>query len=187
MKKTKTNYTTSIILLIISGTLSLMFYRYYQISENLLEKIFVAALFICGICPILFSIFITFLTSKLETAFKPKRSNKNNKIEHTTNRNTKVVIKQKPSKEVTTEGYSETRDLFKSSTQNSKLSMEDYYLIKQFIISKLGDNYNRYKEVNWQNDSHCIYSILKCSKLTKDDYDTIYNYIKGILEPKLVD
>lgn len=181
--KTKTNNSTSIIAKIIFALFTLIYYTYYQLSENLFEKVFTGSLFLFGVCPIIFFTFVTYLTAKLQSVLKPKR--RSNKT--TTNTTTKAATTtntSKKTKEVTTQGYSEARDLFKDSSQNAQLSIEDYYLIKQFIIQKLGDNYNRYKEVEFKNDSHCIYSILKCSKLTTDDYNSIYDYISIILELK---
>lgn len=168
-----TKHTGSICLLCVMSMVGLLFYSMMRSSGSRFEQLFVGMIFVFGVLPICVACSITYFIA-LVNSRKAREDKSKAKTE-------KVMQEKNKGKIPSTEGYLETRDFFKFATQKGRLGMEDYFTIKDFIIAKLGDNYKPYENVQWKNDSHCIYSMLKNSKLTTEDYRAICDVVNDVM------
>ena len=74
--------------------------------------------------------------------------------------------------------YQTTKDLFHDAIQAGNLNHEQILYIKKVINESLGSYINDYKYTHYKNDAHEIYSKLKSSHISVDNYKKIIQLIK---------
>lgn len=74
--------------------------------------------------------------------------------------------------------YTTARDLFNDAIQASNLNHEQILYLKKVINESLGNSINDYKFARYKNDAHEIYSKLKSSHISINDFKNIIQLIK---------
>lgn len=75
--------------------------------------------------------------------------------------------------------YLQAKDLFHDAIQAGNLTHEQILYLKKIIDESLGDYINDYKYTRYKNDAHEIYSKLKSSYISIDDFKRIILLIKS--------
>lgn len=74
--------------------------------------------------------------------------------------------------------YVATKDLFHDAMQAGNLNHEQILYLKKVINESLGNSINDYKYTYYKNDAHEIYSKLKSSHISIDNFKRIIQLIK---------
>jgi hypothetical protein len=75
--------------------------------------------------------------------------------------------------------YSQARDLFHDAIQDGNLNHEQILYLKKVIDDTLGEYLNDFKYTRYKNDAHEIYSKLKSSHISIDNFKRIIQLIKS--------
>jgi hypothetical protein len=130
--------------------------------------------------PIVFTFLISLGVKNKQSNFDPENIYAKNT--HKSNENSNTEQKNKPQlKIVTTEGYMEFNNILKSCMQNKLLTRETVLKLKCELRYRLGTHIEVYKNFEFQNDLHEIYTLSKSSVLTKDDYMYLTQFISNNL------
>lgn len=180
----------SLVMTTILGFLSTTILLLYSCMDTPIERTFVLIVGIFMIIPLL-PMLISFLVNIIIGSNKPKEmNNKNNSIMiNTKSSNSKLqptIDSNKPKlKVVTTEGYAEFNNILKSSMKNKLLNRETILQLKCELIYRLGTHIEVYKNFEFKNELHCIYTLSKSSVLTKEDYKYLTQFISdNLILPK---
>jgi len=84
-------------------------------------------------------------------------------------------------KVVTTDGYMEFNNILKASVKNKLMNRDCILRLKYELNYRLGVHIEVYKNFEFKNDMHYIYTLSKSSVLTKDDYLYLTNFISNNL------
>lgn len=184
--KAKTKKSSLLPFVVVSGV-GMIFIIYYSTLTKPLEKIL--ALMIATTCclPFIFK-FISMMFGAFANQLKENDKNsiytrkvdangnlilksdyykKENKVDNKPKE--EVNTKRKP-KVVTTEGYEELRNVLTASSKNKLLKRETVLEFKSILRTKLGTHYECYTNMKFNNDMHFIYTLIKSSKFTTEDY-----------------
>lgn len=184
--KAKTKKSSLLPFVVVSGV-GMIFIIYYSTLTKPLEKIL--ALMIATTCclPFIFK-FISMMFGAFANQLKENDKNsiytrkvdangnlilksdyykKENKVDNKPKE--EVNTKRKP-KVVTTEGYEELRNVLTASSKNKLLKRETILEFKSILRTKLGTHYECYTNMKFNNDMHFIYTLIKSSKFTTEDY-----------------
>lgn len=94
------------------------------------------------------------------------------------------VKKEEPkrkSKVVTTVGYQELKNVIIATSKNKLLNRETILEFKAELRNRLGVHYECYKNMTFKNDLHEIYTLIKSSKFTTEDYNEMTEWISNHL------
>lgn len=75
--------------------------------------------------------------------------------------------------------YQIAKDLFNNAIKTGNLNHEQILYLKEAINDSLGDYINNYRHTRYKNDAHEIYSKLKSSHISIDDFRRIIQLIKS--------
>lgn len=191
--KAKTKKSSLLPFVVVSGV-GMIFIIYYSTLTKPLEKIL--ALMIATTCclPFIFK-FISMMFGAFANQLKENDKNsiytkkvdangnlilksdyykKENKVDDKPKE--EVNVKRKP-KVVTTEGYEELRNVLTASSKNKLLERETILEFKSILRTKLGTHYECYTNIKFNNDMHFIYTLIKSSKFTTEDYKEMTQWI----------
>lgn len=191
--KAKAKKSSLLPFIVVSG-IGMVFIIYYSTITKPLEKIL--ALMIATACclPFIFK-FISMMISTFTHQLKENDKNcpytrkvdangnlilksdyykKENKVDNKPKE--EVNVKRKP-KVVTTEGYEELRNVLTASSKNKLLERETILEFKSILRTKLGTHYECYTNIKFNNDMHFIYTLIKSSKFTTEDYKEMTQWI----------
>lgn len=166
------------------GVIMLYVLLLYKTMDTPIERFVVIMLGIFLLIPTV-PIIITFLIhSIINVGRQPNVDQKNNssfnanvpKPKSTTTEQTKPNLKV-----VTTQGYTEFNNILKASVQNKLMNRQSILQLKCELIYRLGTHIEVYKNFQFQNDLHEIYTLSKSSVLTKDDYEYLTQFISNNL------
>lgn len=188
------NKRCSLLPFVVVSGVGMLFIVYYSTLTKPLEKIL--ALMIATTCclPFIFR-FISMMFGSFANQLKENDKNcpytrkvdangrlilksdyykKGNKVDNKPKE--EVNIKRKP-KVVTIEGYEELRNILTASSKNKLLERETILEFKSILRTKLGTHYECYTNMKFNNDMHFIYTLIKSSKFTTEDYKEMTQWI----------
>lgn len=191
--KAKTKKSSLLTFVVVSGV-GMVFIIYYSTLTKPLEKIL--ALMIATACclPFIFR-FISMMFGAFANQLKENDKNcpytrkvdangnlilksdyykKENKVDNKPKEETDT--KRKP-KIVTTKGYEELRNVLTACSKNKLLERETILEFKAILRNKLGTHYECYSNMKFNNDMHFIYTLIKSSKFTTEDYNEMTEWI----------
>lgn len=174
MKKNNKNKFTKT--MIIPLTLSLVIFILYKNADTKFEQLLIMSIFIIYIIP-----FALHLLSMLFNGLLYKPNSKGNNInkEDSINKVQKNDSKTKhKTKEINNPYYIELRDRLVEVVKNKHLNRDSILKLKLEVDKILDINKYNYSKFVFKNDLHEIYTKIKSSKLTTDDYI----YLKLLLE-----
>lgn len=191
--KTKTKKTNLLPFIVVSG-IGMIFIVYYNTLTKPLEKILVLMIAITCCISFIFK-FISMMFSNFANQLKENDKNcpytrkvdangnlilksdyykKDNKVDSKPKEG--VSIKRKP-KIVTTKGYEELRNILTACSKNKLLERETILEFKAILRNKLSTHYECYANMKFDNDMHFIYTLIKSSKFTTEDYNEMTEWI----------
>jgi phosphate/sulfate permease len=187
MKRKQTTFEKSLkqatIISAIFGTCAVLVFSLYYTMDTVIERAFVLILgviFLFPLIPIAISFIVNFIVNsekQPDDKFKDNNYSKSN----TTATKTNIEQEKYKPKVVVTEGYQEFNNLLKASMQNKLMTRECILKLKSELIYRLGTHIEVYKDFNFKNDLHCIYTLSKSSALTKEDYKYLSEFISNNL------
>lgn len=153
----------------------------YILADSPIEKLFILFMFVMFILPAIISmvsyIFKLMLNNTNQKGRYTRQVDKNgNFILKPTNINNQTT-QRTVAKVVTTEGYSNVKDLIVSCSKNKQLSRQTILELKARLRNLLGVYYEPYSKMNFSNDLHEIYVLLKSQHLSSSDYYNLYDFI----------
>ncbi|WP_195618914.1 hypothetical protein [Clostridium paraputrificum] len=191
--KAKTKKSSLLTFVVVSGV-GMLFIIYYSTLTKPLEKIL--ALMIATACclPFIFR-FISMMFGTFANQLKENDQNcpytrkvdangnlilksdyykKENKADNKPKEESNT--KRKP-KIVTTKGYEELRNVLTACSKNKLLERQTILEFKTILRNKLGTHYECYSNMKFNNDMHFIYTLIKSSKFTTEDYNEMTQWI----------
>lgn len=184
--KAKAKKSSLLTFVVVSGV-GMVFIIYYSTITKPLEKILTLMIATACCLPFIFK-FISMMFSAFTHQLKENDKNcpytrkvdangnlilksdyykKENKVDDKPKE--EVNVKRKP-KVVTTEGYEELRNVLTASSKNKLLKRKTILEFKSILRAKLGTHYECYANMKFNNDMHFIYTLIKSSKFTTEDY-----------------
>lgn len=184
IKKNK-NYTKTMLLQMIIGILMLF---WYSTTDSVMEKLLVGFVFLTSVIPSTLQLLTMLLNNVVHKGINPNRKvdskgriiqlEKTNNI--TINSKESGMKKQYKCKTVDNKFYLELREMIISLSRSKKLKRKDVLNLKIRIQQLIGDDLVKYDDFHFKNDMHCIYVLLKNSKLKDEDYLKILYWLKTI-------
>lgn len=194
MKKSK--LFSKLFLPSIIGIITLFLYCAYHSAESVMEKIIIGFGFITCLIPCAINCFIFMLNQGVNDT-KRASINKERKgnVEYLPSNivisgyntkniafpNTNAMIPASK-KEIDDPEYKILKAMIISSSQNKLFSREDVLKLKCEIDYRLGTHRYEYDGFVFKNDFHEIYSKLKSSRLSTEDYQYLSNFVSEITE-----
>jgi len=170
--------------LILSGVLGfivMMILALYNSMDTGIERFAVMVLGVCLLIPTI-PIICSFLFNFILNACRqPSMDSNNNYKSSNTKLNFNTEADKPKLKVVTTEGYIEFNNILKASVKNKLMNRECILRLKCELNYRLGTHIEVYKNFEFKNDMHYIYTLSKSSVLTKDDYVYLTNFISNNL------
>ena len=184
--KAKAKKSSLLTFVVVSGV-GMVFIIYYSTITKPLEKILALMIAVTCCLPFIFK-FISMMFSDFTKQLKDNDKHsiytrkvdangnlilksdyykKKNKVDNKPKE--EVNVKRKP-KVVTTEGYEELRNVLTASSKNKLLKRKTILEFKSILRTKLGTHYECYANMKFNNDMHFIYTLIKSSKFTTEDY-----------------
>lgn len=178
-KKAKNKYWVSMIIPFCVGVIC---YMLYISTENKIEKLLILFVFATCIIPftlqILNMILQMILSNNLPKNNKNSGKNNQNKVQPIGDTNNAEKKQYSPNKSKESDPkYLELRELLKSLSQSKKLKRSGLLTFKNELDYRLGNNRYNYTNFNFTNDMHEIYTKIKSSKLTDQDYDYLLTHL----------
>lgn len=164
--KNKQTVKYSLVFPILFSLLVMFLVSFYICATRPIDRLFVLAMSIfllVSVIPTMVNIAI----SKLKV--KPNNT-------ETTNDSVDTEIVDK---KLYPDEYIELRQLIISSSKSKLMTRQFIIAFRNQIISFLGTHYNVYRTFTFQNDLHEIYTLIKSSKLTKEDYKYLIAWFKA--------
>lgn len=154
----------------------------YNSMDSTVERIAVALIGVCIVAPLLpiaMMLIFNFILggmkqAKMETSQCSRNTPQSNQKPNTVANSTKLKV-------VTTDGYMEFNNILKASVKNKLMNRQTILKLKSELIYRLGTHIEVYKNFEFKNDMHEIYTLSKSSVLTKDDYLYLTNFISNNL------
>ena len=200
MKANVKNKSKLLPFLVVCGV-GMIFILYYSTLTSPLEKML--ALMIATTCciPFIFGMFTRLITTFTNNLKEQDRANPySKKVDKNGNlilkkdlykknysSNTveiQPVKKEKPKRKpkiVTTKGYQELKNVIIATSKNKLLDRETILEFKAELRNRLGVHYECYKNMTFKNDLHEIYTLIKSSKFTTEDYNEMTEWISNHL------
>lgn len=182
----------------VSGV-GMVFILYYSTLTKPLEKILTLMITFTCFIPFIFGMFTRLITTFTNNLKEQDKSNpysrkvdaygnlilkkdlykSNVKSEERKNSSKTSEVKKTKTKPkvVTTEGYEELRNVLTASSKNKLLERETILEFKSILRTKLGTHYECYTNMKFNNDMHFIYTLIKSSKFTTEDYKEMTQWI----------
>lgn len=185
IKKNK-NYTKTMLLQMIIGFLMLF---WYSTTDSVMEKLLVGFVFFTSIIPSTLQLLTMLLNNMVHKGINPNRKvDSKGRIIIQSEKSIDVKIDSKESgmkkqykcKTVDNEFYLELREMIIYLSRSKKLKRKDVLNLKVRIQQLIGDDLVKYDDFDFKNDMHCIYVLLKNSKLKDEDYLKILYWLKTI-------
>lgn len=175
--------------LIISGVLVYLVTNIvllYFSMDRPIERIAVAILGFCLIVPTIPIILMFTLnlvaTSNRQSITDTKNNYKTSNVKIPKPSSKPITEANKPKlKVVNTEGYQEFNNILKASVQNKLMTRQCILQLKSELIYRIGTHIEVYKNFQFKNDMHEIYTLSKSSVLTKADYQYLTEFISNNL------
>lgn len=169
----KFNNKTMIIPIALASILLVLFYN----ADSRLEQLMIGLIFIMNFIPLTIHLFTMLLFT---AAPKPAEERiAENIIKNSSNNKEKVGIKQTyKAKTNNNPNYINLRSRLISIMKNGELDRDNVLKFKLELDNRLGVNRYEYSNFSFENDMHEIYTKLKSSKLTDQDY----LHLKGVIE-----
>jgi hypothetical protein len=170
----------------ILGFIAMNILMLYNAMDTVFERIAVAILGIGLLVPMI-PIVVVFLFNFVLGSLKIIGLDSNGKCNET---NTNIpksipkpnIVADKPKlKVVTTDGYMEFNNILKASIRNKLMNRQCILQLKCELIYRLGTHIEVYKNFEFKNDMHEIYTLSKSSVLTKADYQYLTEFISNNL------
>lgn len=181
----KRSLKQSLVLSGVLGFIVMIILALYNSMDTGIERF---AVMVLGVClfiptiPIICSFLFNFI---LNACRQPSIDSNNNHKSFNTNTKSKLnsnTEADKPKlKVVTTEGYQEFSNILKASVKNKLMNRQCILQLKCELNYRLGTHIEVYKNFEFKNDMHYIYTLSKSSVLTKDDYLYLTNFISNNL------
>lgn len=166
----------------------------YIIADSPIEKLFILLMFLTLVLPMLLSVLSFIIRNAIKSIDKNEKKNpfskkvdKNGNImlkselHNTYNQKTALAASHRifNSKNASSNipEYDQVRNLIVSCSKNRQLSRSIILDLKAMLRSILGVNYEPYTHMNFKNDLHEIYVLLKSHHLSKEDYSNLYTFI----------
>jgi hypothetical protein len=170
----------------ILGFIAMNILMLYNAMDTVFERIAVAILGVGLLVPMI-TIIVVFLFNLVLGSLKLIGLDSNGKGNESNAKTPKSI--QEPNtvadkhklKVVTTDGYMEFSNVLKASVKNKLMSRQCILQLKSELIYKLGTHIEVYKNFEFKNDMHEIYTLSKSSVLTKADYQYLTEFISNNL------
>lgn len=196
--RSRANQKSKIPLIITLSLLAFVTLNYYSSLEKPLER-FLMFMVIGSICmPFIFFYFNMMVNS---ISKQLKKDNPNQKYSRYVDSNGNLILKEDlpnkykvrdnikteskeqekkyKKKTVTTEGYEELKNILIACSKNKLLDRENILTFKALIRNKLGTHFECYNNMKFSNDMHFIYTTIKSSKFTTEDYNEMCQWISN--------
>lgn len=196
MKSNIKNKSKVLPFVIVSGV-GMIFILYYSTLTNPLEKVLVLMIAVTCCVPFIFGMFTRLITTFTNNLKEQDKANiysrkvdgngnlilkkdlykDNVKPEEKSSSSNKVNKTKREPKVVTTEGFQELWNVINASSKNKLLDRQTILEFKAILRSKLGTHYECYANNKFENDMHFIYTLIKSSKFTTEDYNEMTQWI----------
>lgn len=161
--------------MIIPLTLSLVIFILYKNADTKFEQLLIASIFVIYIIPFALHLISMLFNGLL---YKPKLKGDNNNREDVIKVQGNDSKTKHKTKEINNQYYIELRDRLVEVVKNGHLKRNSILKLKLEVDNILDINKYNYDKFVFKNDLHEIYTKIKSSKLTTDDYI----YLKLLLE-----
>lgn len=178
MKKgnTKNKGVNLITITLIPLISTVILYFMYITTESKIEKLFLLLIFVLTIIPFTAQLLTRILNMIIYGSVKNTKISQTQKTGYKIESNSGEV--KYKSKENNNENYINLRDSIRDYSKNGSIKRNGILTFKNELDYRLGNNRYNYTGFEFKNDIHEIYTKIKSSKLTDDDY----LYLKGVLE-----
>lgn len=177
--------TTGFTFWLIIGGLILYGWIIFQSTDSLFTKLFLLIVLITFVLP------ISFEHLKLSLGFNSKNKKETiNNINMAFNSShcKKTIVPKYKTKVIDNENYKLLRNTITTCIQNRVFNRKDVVILKNEINHLLGSNTDHYNSMNFQNDLHEIYTKIKSSHFSDDQYLHLLRFINSeILDCKIGD